>query len=108
MIEDESTKVRIACLNNIPVDEVTVGYFLTKTLDQASEVRVAVYKHLKKEWSKSNFVLGNLKVIPQFGLPLIENGLSDSVEAVALASVEFLKEWLIKDPNTSNNLIDLS
>ena len=51
MIEDDSEQVRKECIKCLPLDDVTLSYFTTKTLDVSDQVRKEAYISLKKQWT---------------------------------------------------------
>ena len=47
MIEDDSEQVRKECIKCLPLDDITLSFFTTKTLDFSDQVRKEAYISLK-------------------------------------------------------------
>ena len=43
--------MRKECIKCLPLDEVTLSYFTTKTLDVSDQVRKEAYVSLKMQWA---------------------------------------------------------
>lgn len=103
--------MRKECIKCLPLDDITLSFFTTKTQDVSDQVRKEAYLSLKKQWAA--FSLNYMeKIQVQQIVSLIENGLSDPDEEVTDACLQFLKEWLLRstsinNPNENNGLIPL-
>jgi hypothetical protein len=48
MMEDEKDNVRKECVSRLELDAKTIKYFIIKSLDKSSRVRIEVYKSLTR------------------------------------------------------------
>ena len=73
--------MRKECIRCLPLDDITLSFFTTKTLDVSDQVRKEAYISLKKQWAAFSLKYTD-KIQVQQIVSLIENGLSDPDEEV--------------------------